>query len=239
MSIDAPAMVIVAGWYPDPTGNGQARWWDGAQWTPTTRELDVAASSKGPATNSSASSEPVREPARYFSPVPVRTDASLPPIDPYRPLSRRDDSQGFVSMGVKATTRFHPTRAYTGAVWAIATMPVWTTIVFLALAFTLGDFFTPFLIALSSFVLYVIAIAFAIHDQKVMSNSLHPRVASHWWMLLGPFVYLIVRGVHVSRTVGHGWVPLIIYLICCFVPAAAILALSSLFLFFSSLLNGI
>lgn len=231
MSVNAPAMVIVAGWYPDPADNTLARWWDGTQWTPTTREIDEV--------SAPAIAEAAPTSNQYFSPVPVRTDASLPPIDPYRPLNRRDDSQGFVSMGVKAAAHFQPTRAYTGAVWAIATLPIWSTFSLLALALALGELYSSFLIGVTGFVLFVICVAFATHDQKVMMNSLHSRVASPWWMLLGPFVYLIVRGVHVSRTLGRGWVPLIVYLICCFVPTAAILAFSSLFAFVSSFLNGI
>ncbi len=226
MSIDTPGTVIIAGWYPDPADGSQARWWDGDQWTQTIRPREPEAPPLAPVQQN-----------RYFSPVAVRTDAELPPVDPYRPLKRRDDSQGFVSMGVKATMHFQPTRAYTGSVWAIATVPIWSTVVLLALALGLGDFFTTFLISLASFVLYVISIAFAIHDHKVLLNSMHPKAASHWWMILGPLVYLIVRGVHVSRAVGHGWAPLIVFLICSLVPTAAVLALSTLFTLFSSLLG--
>ncbi len=227
MTISAPDTVIVAGWYPDPADDDHARWWDGTQWTSTTRERHPVSTPQEP-----------QQRDRYFSAVPVRTDATLPPIDPYRPLNRRHDSQGFVSMGVKATTRFHPTRAYTGSVWAIATMPVWATIVTLALAIGLGDLFTTFLVALTSVVLFLVVVAFAIHDRKVLLNSLHPQAASPWWMLLGPLFYLIARGVHVSRAVGNGWAPLIVFFICSFVPAAAVLAFGSLYLYFASLLSG-
>lgn len=228
MSIDTPSTVIIAGWYPDPTDNSQARWWDGVEWSSTTRPRQTAAAAK-PA-------EPVRG-NRYFSPVPVRTDATLPPIDPYRPLNRRHDSQGFVSMGVKQVVKFKPTRAYTGSVWAIATMPIWVTLVVVALAVAFENLFTPFAISISSVVVFVILIAFAIHDQKVLLNSLHPKAASPWWMVFSPLLYLIVRGVHVSRTVGHGWAPLIVFLICNFAPAAAILAFSTLYTFIMSLIG--
>ena len=225
MSIDAPSTVIIAGWYPDPTDNSQARWWDGVEWSSTTRLRQPEAAAPA--------AEPVHQ-NRYFSPVPLRTDATLPPIDPYRPLNRRNDSQGFVSMGVKQVMKFKPTRAYTGSVWAIATMPIWVTILALTLRITLEDLYTPFLISITGVVVFVILIAFAIHDQKVMLNSLHPKAASPWWMILSPLVYLIVRGVHVSRNVGHGWAPLIVYLICNFAPAAAILTFGALYAFIMS-----
>ncbi len=33
----APAPTVPAGWFPDPQGSGQLRYWDGRQWTATTR----------------------------------------------------------------------------------------------------------------------------------------------------------------------------------------------------------
>lgn len=223
MSIDTSSTVIIAGWYPDPADDKQARWWDGTQWSSSIRPRQPAA--------------PQHE-NRYFSPVAVRTDATLPPIDPYRPMNRRHDSQGFVSMGVKTSISFQPTRAYTGAVWALATMPLWVTVIVVTLVLALGNLYSTFLVSLTSVVTFVVAVLFAIHDHKVLLNSLHPKAASAWWILLSPMVYLIVRGVHVSRNVGHGWAPLIVYLLCSFVPVAAVLAFSSLFHFFASLLGG-
>lgn len=259
MSIDTPGTVIIAGWYPDPTDSTQARWWDGSQWTLNRRPRDHQASAHAPAAVHepapvpapvhAAGEDAIPDPAsapvaapthqtRYFSPVPIRTDATLPPIDPYRPLNRRHDSQGFVSMGVKQTVKFRPTRAYTGSVWAIATSPVWSTLISLVLMIGLDQFFTQFLMALTAVLYLVVIVAFAIHDQKVLLNSLHPVAASPWWMLLSPLIYLIARGVHVSRTVGHGWAPMIVFLICSLVPAGAALAFSYLLVFFSTLIGA-
>lgn len=140
-------------------------------------------------------------------------------------------------MGVKPTVQFNPTRAYTGSVWAIATMPVWTTLNVLGLILGLGDLYSTFLVILTSVLIFIITIAFAIHDHKVMLNSLHPTAASPWWMLLSPLFYLISRGVHVSRTVGQGWAPLVVFLICSLMPAAVVLAFGTLYGFFLTLIR--
>lgn len=239
MSIDTPDTVIIAGWYPDPTDESLARWWDGSEWSQTTRPRKPA----GPAREELEQQEPQQyqpqeQQQRYFSPVPIRTDATLPPIDPYRPMNRRHDSQGFVSMGVKPTMKFTPTRAYTGSVWAIATMPVWTTLLVLGLVIGLGDLYTTFLIAATGVIVFAVVLGFAIHDRKVLLNSLHPTAASPGWMVLTPLVYLISRGVHVSRAVGHGWAPLIVLLICSFMPAAVVLAFDSIYGVIMSFIGG-
>ncbi len=224
MSIDTANTVIIAGWYPDPTDDSQARWWDGSQWTSTTRPRHPVAPPTG---------------NQYFSPVPIRTDATLPPIDPYRPINRRYDTQEQVSMVAKPTMLFHPTRAYTGAVWTIATMPLWATILVLGLIITLGDLYSSFLVTLTGVVLFAFAVALAVHDRHVLQNSLHTETATPWWMLLSPTIYLIVRGVHVSRTVGHGWAPLIVNILCSIVPAIAVLAFSTIYyVLFASLLGA-
>lgn len=229
MSMGTAETIIVAGWYPDPADNALARWWDGSQWASTTRQRHVPTPAQ----------EQHREGNAYFSPVPIRTDATLPPIDPYRPMNRRHDSQGFVSMGVKPLMQFHPTRAYTGSVWALATMPVWTTIVVLALVIGLQGFYTTFLAAMTGILMFLLTVMFGMHDQKVLKDSLHVSTASPWWILLSPLAYLIVRSIYVHRAVGHGWAPFVVYMICSFVPAVAFLAFGYLFTFFASLLGTV
>lgn len=220
--------IIIAGWYPDPTDELQARWWDGTQWTSTTRLRHEETTQEMPHQGNA-----------YFSPVPIRTDATLPPIDPYRPLNRRHDSQGFVSMSAKPTRSFHPTRAYTGSVWALATMPVWSTIVFLALIVGLEQNYTTFLIVMTSIIMFLVTVLFAIHDQKVLKDSLHGQTASPWWLLLSPMIYLIVRSIYVHRSVGHGWAPFIVYLVCSFIPVVAVLTYGFLFATFASLMASL
>lgn len=223
MSMDTANTVIIAGWYPDPADDSQARWWDGAQWTPQTRPRHPVTPPQG---------------NRYFSPVPIRTDATLPPIDPYRPMERRHNTQGFVSMAAKPTIQYSPTRAYTGAVWWLATMPIWSTVLVVVLVVVLGEFYTFFPQFLVGVLLVFTAAALTMHDRKVLLAEMHPTAASTWWFLLGPFIYLIVRSVHVTRNTGHGWAPVIVYLVSSIVPVAAALAFTTLYVFIASVLGA-
>lgn len=224
MPIDMANTVIIAGWYPDPADDSQARWWDGNQWTQTTRPRHPVTPPQG---------------NRYFSPVPIRTDATLPPIDPYRPMERRHNTQGFVSMAAKQTQTYTPTRAYTGSVWWLATLPAWSTILVVGLMLALGDFFTLFPQVLVGLLLLFAAVALTMHDRKVLLASMHPTAASSWWFLLGPFFYLVVRAVHVTKNTGHGWAPVVVHILSSIVPVAAMLAFSWLYVLVVSLIASL
>ncbi|MCC6375432.1 MAG: DUF2510 domain-containing protein [Microbacteriaceae bacterium] len=224
MSLDAAETVVIPGWYPDPSNENQARWWDGSNWTELVK----------PVANAPA---PEPEIDRYFSAELGRKEAALPPIDPFRPSDHRYNSQGFVSMEAKPIHRFSPTRAYTASVWWLATMPIWATAVILALTLGLGDYFSLFPRFMSGIILYLVAATLTIQDRKSLLNQLHPSAASAWWFLLGPFIYLIARAVHVTHNTGRGWAPVLVYAISSVVPITAVLAFSSLLIAFQVLLH--
>jgi hypothetical protein len=141
-------------------------------------------------------------------------------------------------MAAKATVDFKPTRAYTGSVWAIATIPLWATLLVVGLIIGLGELYSTFLSAFTGVVLFVLTAVLAVHDRRVLLSELHKSAASAWWILLGPLFYLLVRAIHVSRNVGHGWAPFVVYLVSSLVPAAALLGFSSLYLLIASLLGA-
>lgn len=161
---------------------------------------------------------------------PIAPVHAPPPVypTPYRPVNQ-----------FQPLARFEPTRAYTGSVWALATSPVWVSVLVIALFMGLGTLFTPFVMAFTSLVIFIIIVSFAVRDHNELIDSLHPDAASAWWMLLGPMVYLIVRGVYVSRNVGRGWSPLVTYILCSFAPVIAALGFSWFIISLTSGLGGV
>ncbi|CAN5636246.1 hypothetical protein BH10ACT8_BH10ACT8_03000 [soil metagenome] len=62
---------VVAGWYPDPSGTAAQRWWDGAQWTETTRAAPAAEQSVygQPAYGQPAYGQPAYDQPAYGQPA--------------------------------------------------------------------------------------------------------------------------------------------------------------------------
>lgn len=214
------AQIIIAGWYPDPANVDSLRWWDGNAWTANVKARGPVTGPTRVVTHSSATTA--------FPPVAIRTDAALPPIDPYRPKDKRDHDT-YVPMA-SATTglTLAPTRRYTTSVWWLATLPVWANLIGVALIVGLGDLFTSFLQLFSSVILFLISIALVVRDRKQLLADNHSRPASALWIVLSPFAYLIARSVHIHRSFRGGWAPTVLFLVSCIVPVAAIVGLSYL-----------
>lgn len=74
-----------AGWYPDPAGSPDLRWWDGERWTDDTHPSD-AASAAGPGASSTASSTAAAVATTTApAPPPVR-DRTEPATHPARAI---------------------------------------------------------------------------------------------------------------------------------------------------------
>ncbi|WP_224763675.1 MULTISPECIES: DUF2510 domain-containing protein [unclassified Salinibacterium] len=75
---------VQPGWYPDPLGLPQLRWWDGQAWTEHTSDARRPTGPQVVVTTTFA--EPVREaePA-YAEPVRAEAQAPVPPAEPVRP----------------------------------------------------------------------------------------------------------------------------------------------------------
>ena len=214
------AQFIIAGWYPDPADVDSLRWWDGTTWTAEVKERRPITAPTPVVDTVSATSA--------FPPVAIRTEAALPPIDPYRPKDKREHDT-YVPMA-SATTglTFAPTRRYTTSVWWLATVPIWSVLVGVALIVGLGQLFTTFLQLFSAVILMLIVIALVVRDRKQLLADNHSRPASALWVVLSPLAYLIARSVHIHRSRGGGWGPTVLFLLSSVVPAAAVVGMSYL-----------
>ena len=187
-----------AGWYPDPAGTDQLRWWDGAAWT----------------AHLSPRPTPVPSPAPYVAPTPQ--------FSPQATQMGSNNLYGNYGGGSYGMTMQDatPTRWNTPAIWIIIFLPF----VIVALAWLV---LPPIVIAVAAnpadagllgfgdfgtvVVLYAIYIALAYSDRRKLREWGYTNPPSPWWMLLA-IVYLILRTSRVRRESGHGIAPLVVYL---------------------------
>ena len=202
----------IAGWYPDPAGQGRIQWWDGSQWTENFAE---PAASAQPQPQSPAPAPAAHAPAAYtpaaYTPYGAATYGAA---DPYNVMAQKP-------------TAPEGTRPYTPFIWALAALPV-VNIVFAVISWTA---FTPDPDSLSSgpsllqgsglgsytvtFVIAALSILFALLDYRALTRAGVPK-PFHWaWIffaLINIPVYIIGRSVVVRRRTGSGLAPMFLYL---------------------------
>ncbi|WP_223693664.1 DUF2510 domain-containing protein [Leifsonia poae] len=193
---------VPPGWYPDPSGTGRQRWWDGQQWT-THFAPAASAFPVTPAPQPAAAQPTYGQPA-YGQP------ASYGPVVPPRPQ---------LAPG---------TRIYTVFIWLVVALPFVTTALlpfwnpFGGLEITqyadgYRSFGNPFallgpmyfVILGVSFLAYGLSVLFAWLDFRELEKVGVVR-PFHWaWSFLGSIVYVIGRSVIVRRVApGRGLTPI-------------------------------
>ncbi|MBB5136543.1 hypothetical protein HNP84_006290 [Thermocatellispora tengchongensis] len=86
-----------AGWYPDPFGHPQLRWWDGGQWTDATHPLEGVTPQAQPA----ATTAPTPPAPQQPEPAPPTGAPAGPPTGPQQTAA----SPGFTSPGLNTAER--------------------------------------------------------------------------------------------------------------------------------------
>jgi hypothetical protein len=199
-----------AGWFNDPGGSGQMRWWDGSAWT------------------AHLAPQPTPEPVAVPVAVPVVQAPAIltPAAQPYVPFQGSWNAGSYPAGGSVRDADFaRPAQWNTAGAWFLAFSYLFTLIV--ALVYVVVA--SPGLalesparrssdIAIGSVwiqvALWVLQILFTIMDRRKLRSFGYSRPASFWWiLLLPPLIYLIMRGVVISREVRHGFAPLITYLV--------------------------
>jgi hypothetical protein len=223
---------IPAGWYRDPAGSDQLRWWDGVAWTNNLAPRPV------PAPTPVAPTPVVPTPTVGGSPgfTPGLTPVSDPDEQKYVPFQDPWVNKG--NTYANAPSRVYgafdqgafarPTQWNTAGAWFLATSYLWSFILGIITAIVLvtvvgaqnlytngvlnnGGIVDALLITLVIWLLLILAAA---RDRAALTKRGFLQTASPLWILvpvLTPLAYLIVRTVRVRRESGHGQAPLVFF----------------------------
>jgi hypothetical protein len=281
--VDDNKFGVPAGWYPDPLGLPQLRWWDAMAWTehtsearapiviqpatrigfaddelPTREEYEESLSDRAgydgivdgqrnydgelPSRREQRERER-RENGGYYEPefltetsgeqqelsaqpLLAMTLRELEPpltdtVDDLTPDPKRAATHTNASTSIPALSDFAqeemPQRApkrmktYTGAIWIIALMPVFTLVALLLLILVLGQGNNYPLVLTVLFAPYFLVIGFAAYDRLLLMTWGHKKPASALWALLTEPVYVIIRAMRTWRETGKGFLPIAVW----------------------------
>jgi hypothetical protein len=212
----------IAGWYPDPAGEGRIQWWDGSQWTehfaePAAQPEQPSAPAYGTGAPTYGQTSPTYGAGTGAGAAAAAPYAAQPysPADPYN------------VMGQKLTAPAG-TRTGTPFIWALAALPVIslisTVITWLSIDDQIDAALDPdaplftgsdFISFAVSFLVAALAILFGVLDHRALVRAGVPK-PFHWaWIffaLINVPVYIIGRSVIVRRRTGSGLAPMFLYL---------------------------
>jgi Protein of unknown function (DUF2510). len=229
---------IPAGWYPDPLGLPQRRWWDSTGWTqhvapaqePAPQFSEQRGSAQPAAQRRNGEYAPVTPISRGVATVtairPAEADArpvvAAPAATSDAPAVPATTSpHAYIPMAVNTPVQFRqpqgPRSSSSLAVWLIASMPVIQFATVLALVFVLADFGTFMQVAVG-FIFFLWSAVLASRDKHHLLLSGHRKAATPWWLLLTPLAYLIARTVCIRKQGGHGSAPMWVYILLSTIP---------------------
>lgn len=231
---DVTVATIPAGWYPDPMGLPQRRWWDSSGWTQHVTP-DHQGDSRPQSTRYGAGTG-----SNHDSYAQSERAGSVGTLTQTRPTEHVEQraaraateaapvAHAYIPMAVSTPVQFRqpegPRASSTAAAWMIAVMPAVQLATVLALILVLEDFGSFMQLAVA-FVFFLWTAVLASHDKRRLLALGHRAAATPWWLLLTPLAYLIARTVCVRKQGGQGSAPMWVYILLSMIPAVAAVAM--------------
>jgi len=188
----SPALPV-AGWYDDPSGSGQLRWWGGLAWTEHVKPREQPVPREQPA--------PARVPEPSYTPA----DSTYVPFAvTYAPGPVRLESSG---------------TSATLAAWLMGAYP-FIAVLGQWLILQASQRLDPLAIIAVPVLLLTVVVGSAIWDAALLRRRGFDA-PSAWWILLGPLAYLIARAVALRHSGTRGAGPLILLVLSAVVAGIA------------------
>lgn len=201
---DEDLVVAPPGWFSDPIGRSDLRWWSGAEWTEHVAPSPAISPADIPRPGSLLPS------AAPSIPLPG-TFVALPADPPaYVPFGADRSGASAGTERSRSWAPIAPTRWNTGGALALGATPLIGVVTGVGIGFAVN--LSLWLVPAIALLPLLWTVAAATRDRSSLDGFGYGRVPSRWWLLLGPLAYLIARTVYVRRQSGHGSAPLWWYL---------------------------
>ncbi|CAN5484455.1 hypothetical protein BH10ACT4_BH10ACT4_08030 [soil metagenome] len=200
---DGDLVAAPPGWFVDPVGRSDLRWWSGAEWTEYVAPFPVTRRARA------ARPDTPRASASPSIPLPGTFVSRQPETPAYVPFGGDSSGAATETGTTRAWMPTAPTRWNTGGAWALSATPLIAVVSGIGIGFAAT--FSIWLALLIVLLPFLWTIAAATRDRSALEGFGYDRLPSRWWLLLGPLAYLIARTVFVNRQSGRGSAPLLWY----------------------------
>lgn len=182
--------VLVAGWYPDPSGAADLRWWTGAAWSEHVASAPV---------RPDPSPSPRLRLADESGFVEVRSDRlAVTVFTPLRPTRVHTAAVWLIAvLPVLVAAGQYSAAAYSVAAYSTAQYS--TAGMAAGDAIPTDGYAVPAIAIAASLILAGLC---AVRDRQVLRAAGHSDTASPRWVLLSPVAYLIARSIRVRQETG-------------------------------------